>query len=145
MYSSVHGAAGTAIMATAYKLTGDTNLALMTGAPLAFLSHIPMDRLGEAGYSNIWKGEWKQTALWEGVPFVLFCLIFAQSPHWLMFAIGMIAASGMDLIDKGWRLITGNRDVEVHSVTPWVHFTLKQTKLLAVASVPIVWLLVEWV
>jgi hypothetical protein len=132
MYSAHHAAVGTALTVGGYLAAGPVGV--LVGGALAFLSHDPMDRLGEAAYGRSFPPD-RQTLIWEGGPFVAFiaAAVFA-GPLWWVLATGWISGTGMDLIDKA-RWFAGKPTVfGCHDRDPDVRLTLWQTKALAVAA-----------
>jgi hypothetical protein len=136
MYSAHHAAVGAALTVGGYLAAGPVGV--IVGGALAFLSHDPMDRLGEAAYGRSFPPD-RQTLIWEGGPLVAFiAAAILAGPLWWVLATGWIAATGMDLIDKA-RWFMGKPGLfPCHYRKPDVGLSLWQTKALAVlaAAVP---------
>jgi len=137
MYSNVHGVAGTLIVLATHAITKDTSVAIALGGTLAFLSHDPLDRLGEKSYGSL-----ATTIRWEGFSMWIFALAAYLSGQWPLFAVGWIAGNGMDIIDKklylsialpskfgpSWTLFP------CHRRKPDVNLTLAQTRFATLLS-----------
>jgi hypothetical protein len=141
MYASHHAAVGTAPTVAGYHLAGEAGVAV--ASVLAFLSHDPMDRLGEAPYGQSFPPD-RQTLIWEGVPLLTFiaAAVLAGSLWWV-FAAGWIAGMGMDLIDKGRWFIDKPVLFACHRRQPDIRLTPWQTKALAVLAVLVVLVLTQ--
>lgn len=140
MYTNIHATAGTLIVLATHAVTQNTETAIALGGALAFLSHDPIDRLGEKNY-----GSMEISLRWEGVALAVFAIVAYLSGQWPLFAVGWIAGNGMDLIDKKLGLAIAFPDkfkfgyfFKCHRRAPNIKLTLGQTKLAAVlASVAI--------
>lgn len=146
MYSNIHGVAGAAIVVGTYRLTGDTGAALAIGGWFAFLSHDPLDRLGEKSYGGM-----RKTVVFEAIPLAIFayCAWLSGIP-WL-FAAGWIAGNGMDLIDKKLYLaMFFSKRFKVldwfacHRRKPDIAFTYKQTVAATIAASAFTYISVQW-
>ena len=136
MYSNVHGTVGALIVLSVYAVTNDMTTAMVLGGATAFLSHDPLDRLGEKAY-----GDMNTTIAWEVVPLVLFSYMAFMSGLWPLYLTGWVAANGMDIIDKKgylsilWReKFKSGHFFKCHRRQPDVQFTVKQTKLITILS-----------
>lgn len=130
MYSNIHGTAGTLIVLGTYALTNDTVTSLALGGTLAFLSHDPLDRLGEKPY-----GDLKATLAWEVVPLAIFAYMAYLSGLWPLYAVGWVAGMGMDLVDKPAHLLWNKGPYfKCHRRAPDINFTLAQTKLATILA-----------
>ena len=132
MYGNVHGTVGAALVLATYAATGDTGTAIALGGTAAFLSHDPIDRLGEKGYGDI-----QTTIVHEVVPMILFAYMAHLSGMWWLYAVGFLMGNGMDIIDKklylsilfpsrfgpSWTFFA------CHRRRPNIQLTLRQTKL----------------
>lgn len=134
MYSNVHGTAGAICTVGVYKLTNDIFLAYTLGVAIGIYSHDVLDRLNEYPYGSL-----KKTALWEGIPFILFVVFSFLSDNPLLYLVGWVSGNLMDLIDKkgGLSIILPDKFpatflFKCHRRTPNINFTLFQTKLITI-------------
>lgn len=134
MYSSHHAAVGVALTVAGYHAGGEAGVAV--AAVLAFLSHDPLDRIGEAAYGRAFPFPPDHpTMIWEGVPLVAALLAAVMAgPLWWVIVAGWVAGVLMDIIDKGLLAIGWPEIFPCHHRTPDAHLTLTQTKALAVAA-----------
>jgi hypothetical protein len=140
MYTSTHATAGTLIVLGTHAITKDTTTAIALGGALAFLSHDPIDRLGERGY-----GDMATSMRWEGITFWIFAMAAFWSGHWWLYAVGFLAGNGMDIWDKRFGLsifqpqrFPAGRFFKCHRRKPNIQLTLGQTKLAALLSTVII-------
>lgn len=136
MYSNVHATIGTAFVLGTYSITKDEATTYIVGGLLGFLSHHYADKLGEAKYPN-----YKEMAIHEGIPLLLFFLIAFLSDLTGFYLLGMLSSNLMDLIDKkaGLSLINGDKYpfgsfFPCHRKKPLIDFDLKTTKILSWSS-----------
>ena len=130
MYSNIHGVTGALIVSGVAEATGGDPTAVALSVVAAFLSHDVLDRLGEKSYGNMATTLW-----WEGVPLLVFMILAYLSDQWWLYAIGFIAGTGMDLIDKKLGLAIMFRDrfsfghyFRCHRRQPDINLTLGQTR-----------------
>ena len=140
MYTNVHATVGTAIVLSTYAVTKSEPIAIALGGALAFLSHDPLDLIGEKNY-----GSKKNFFIFELSALAIFIIAAIASGKWMLFAAGWIGGNGMDLIDKkgGLSLINPNKYpygtfFKCHRRKPKYNITLKQTQLFTIISVIVV-------
>ena len=140
MYTNIHATVGTAIVLSTYAVTKSEPIAIALGGALAFLSHDPVDLLGEKNY-----GSKKNLILFELSALIIFVMAAFGSGKWMLFAAGWIGGNLMDLIDKkgGLSIINLNKYpygtfFRCHRRKPKYNLTLKQTKLSTIASIIVI-------
>lgn len=136
-YSNVHAVVGTGVVLAVHAITGDTTTAVVLGGAGAAVSHDALDRLGEASY-----GDKLTTIQWELYPLWIFAMVAYFSGNWELYAVGWIAGNLYDIVDKKlylsilWpeRFGPSWTFFRCHRRRPDIMLTLRQTKLLTIAS-----------
>lgn len=137
MHSSVHGNVGVSIGKTVLAITGVSIFGVILGSFLAFLSHDPVDRLGEKGYPSM-----KITLLYEVIPFLITMLLGFYDGNFWLYLLWYTSGNVMDLIDKKLYLsvffpkkFPATYHFKCHRRRPNIQLNLKQTKIAMYISV----------
>ncbi len=133
MYKPTHGAAAIAIFLSGLPMT--------VALPLAILSHIPIDAIGEGYVENY---------LWYEIPLLLaMCLVAAVKMPYLLFLVilGIFAGNFIDILDKVILKKLFGRDDIIHSAKWYprilLQLTSKQTIFFDLIAVLIVMALIN--